>query len=174
MLYMTNHAYYAPQRRHRPIFSSSDLDIKPHTNGQMRSGREHALRHVSRAEIWSKLAQNAEWLVKDHQLRRMGKFFDVDVWKHWLPKIERMRRDAAASGRRFGVRDGRQEAMERNNLRLSPSPKRNTRRKPTKVRLAYTMARVDSFYFCSVVYIAKRCANVCLLVPLRSDACRRR
>ncbi|KAI0735151.1 hypothetical protein C8Q76DRAFT_791724 [Earliella scabrosa] len=134
MLYVTHLAYHGSQRHYRPVFSSSDSDIGDDINGRLRPSREHALRHVSRAEIRSKIAEHAEWLVQDHQQRRMGKYFDVDVWEHWLPKVERMRKKAAASGRRFGVFDGRQDAMDRDDRRLSPSPKRKTRRKPTKRR----------------------------------------
>ncbi len=105
-LYIKHLAYRGSQRQHRYPCSSSDEDIQRGTDGTMIAGCEHTLRHVSRAEVRSKIAEHAEWLIQITQEKRFDKLFDVDVWKGWLHKVRRWRREAASAGRHFGTYQG--------------------------------------------------------------------
>lgn len=105
-LYIKHLAYRGSQRQHRYPCSSSDEDIQRGTDGTMIAGCEHTLRHVSRAEVRSKIAEHAEWLIQITQEKRFDKLFDVDVWKGWLHKVRRWRQEAASAGRHFGTYQG--------------------------------------------------------------------
>ena len=94
-------------RKHRPVHASdSDSDLEPRGGGRLRRGREHALRHVPRAEVLSRFAEHGEWLVSQARLQQR-KVLDVDSWDAWLRgDVRRMRWQAAQEGRRFGVWEG--------------------------------------------------------------------
>ncbi|KAI9063081.1 hypothetical protein FKP32DRAFT_1573292 [Trametes sanguinea] len=102
-LYLTHMAYAGRARRHRPVYDSDDSDIEPSSAGRLRRGREHTLRHVSRAEILSLFAMHAEWLVQQVANMRMNKWLDVDIWKAWLITVRQMRKQAAREGSTWGV-----------------------------------------------------------------------
>ncbi|TFK93446.1 hypothetical protein K466DRAFT_580894 [Polyporus arcularius HHB13444] len=109
--YFKYFAYDSSGRQLRVVSAESDSDIDPETGGRMIRGREHALRHVSRAEVSSILAEHIEWLI--HQTytldssKTYSQLFDPDKWrKQWLPDIRRTRQQAAAIGRSWGVWQG--------------------------------------------------------------------
>lgn len=102
----------------------------------MKRGREHVLRHVSRAEVYSRIAEHAEWLIHEQSMDSMGKWIDVDVWTAWLRRVDRWRRAARESGRSFGVWDGDgvdiEDYMSVDNLPLPPDPAKR-KKKAAKV-----------------------------------------
>ncbi len=109
--YFKHFAYHSSGRQFRPVSADSDSDIDPETGGWMITGREHALRHVSRAEISSILAEHVEWLIHQtyqlHSSKASSRLFDPNKWrKQWLPDIRRTRQQAAAAGRPWGVWQG--------------------------------------------------------------------
>ncbi|OSD03420.1 hypothetical protein PYCCODRAFT_1476830 [Trametes coccinea BRFM310] len=111
-LYLTHMAYAGKARRHRPVYDSDDSDIEPGSAGRLRRGREHTLRHVSRAEILSLFAMHAEWLVQQVANMRMNKWLDVDVWKAWLVTVRYMRKQAAREGSTWGVWEGAEVSLD--------------------------------------------------------------
>ncbi|KAM5536202.1 hypothetical protein V8D89_010101 [Ganoderma adspersum] len=140
--YCKHLALHGPARLHRPIYSQTDSDIERNTPGRMKRGREHVLRHVSRAEVYSRIVEHAEWLIHEQSMDSMGKWIDVEGWTAWLRRVDRWRRAAKESGRSFGVWDGDKVNIEDNmsvddsDLPLPPGPtkhikkaaKKNTRR----------------------------------------------
>ncbi|KAI8995646.1 hypothetical protein BD414DRAFT_248441 [Trametes punicea] len=106
-LYLTHMAHAGRARCHRPVYDSEgDSDIEPNSLGRLRRGREHILRHVSRAELYSHFAMHAEWLIQQVANMRMNKWIDVDVWKAWLFDVRRIRKEAARAGQRWGTWEG--------------------------------------------------------------------
>ncbi|CCM06746.1 uncharacterized protein FIBRA_09041 [Fibroporia radiculosa] len=94
-LYQTFMAKTPAARKSRCMHdSSADSDIEPQTEGQLRAGKEHTLRYVSRAEIYSLLAQHAGWILYDQRKRRQGRLIDVDVWEDWVRRSRRARQEA--------------------------------------------------------------------------------
>ena len=139
--YLSYMAYHSAGRQRRAITSDSDSDIDPDTGGRLIAGREHILRHVSRAEIASLYAEHAEWLV--HQTYQMvtvssaRRSFDPDLWREqWLPEVRRDRQQAKANGRRWGVWVGEEEpveyAMAIDDIPWPASASKKKKRKTTK------------------------------------------
>nr|VWO96736.1 Hemagglutinin-like protein [Ganoderma boninense] len=133
--YCKHLALHGPARLHRPIFSQTDSDIERNTPGRMKRGREHVLRHVSRAEVYSRIAEHAEWLIHEQSMDSLGKWIDVEVWRAWLRRLDYWRRMARESGRSFGVWDGDEvdieDDMSVDDLPLPPDPIKR-KKKPTK------------------------------------------
>ncbi|KAI0361596.1 hypothetical protein OH77DRAFT_1390516 [Trametes cingulata] len=138
-LYMKHMAYHGKMRRVRPVHDSdSDSDVAPGRGGRMLAGREHTLRHVARAEVFSHFAAHAEWIV-DQVAKMRSKWIDVGVWKAWLVDVRRMRREAARAGVPWGVWEGVEVSLDEDELEdlpLPPKPKRgkktNQKRGPTR------------------------------------------
>ncbi|KAI0068199.1 hypothetical protein BV25DRAFT_530230 [Artomyces pyxidatus] len=62
-----------------------------HTFG-LRTRRLRFPRTVHTAEILSKFASHAEWIVADHaQLQTQRRWLALDAWRAWLPEVERAR-----------------------------------------------------------------------------------
>ncbi|KAI0335253.1 hypothetical protein GY45DRAFT_1366832 [Cubamyces sp. BRFM 1775] len=138
-LYMTHMAQHGATRRHRPVHDSdSDSDIEPHSGGRMRDAREHTLRHVSRAEVYSLFATHAEWVVQEVAALRMHKWLDVDLWKRWLVDIRRIRRLAAREGVQWGVSDGVEVSLGSIDEEIPPvappKPKKGKKTHQTRVQ----------------------------------------
>ncbi|KZT65148.1 hypothetical protein DAEQUDRAFT_814482 [Daedalea quercina L-15889] len=93
MMYKKHIASAAMARKHRIVWTSSDSDIADGTEGQMKNGREHVLRHVPTAEVLSLLATHAEWILDEQRLRKK-KFLDMDVWGEWVRTSRKGRIDA--------------------------------------------------------------------------------
>lgn len=113
-----------------------DSDIEQNTPGWMKRGCEHVLRHVSQAEVYSRVAEHAEWLIHEQSMDSMGKWINIDVWTAWLHRMDRWRRAARMSGRSFGVWDGDEVDIEDNmsvdDLPLPPDPTKH-KKKAAKV-----------------------------------------
>ncbi|KAI0655097.1 hypothetical protein C8Q70DRAFT_443807 [Cubamyces menziesii] len=138
-LYMTHMAQHGAARRYRPVHDSDvDSDIEPDKRGRMRDGREHTLRHVSRAEVYSLFAAHAEWVVQEVAAVRMNKWLDVDLWKRWLVDIRRVRRLAARKGVKWGVSDGVEVSLDSVSGELPlvtlPKPKKGKKTHQTRVQ----------------------------------------
>ena len=130
-------AQHGAARRYRPVHDSDvDSDIEPDKRGRMRDGREHTLRHVSRAEVYSLFAAHAEWVVQEVAAVRMNKWLDVDLWKRWLVDIRRVRRLAARKGVKWGVSDGTEVSLDSVSEELPPVtlPKPKKGKKTHQVR----------------------------------------
>ncbi|KAI0778204.1 hypothetical protein BD413DRAFT_507472 [Trametes elegans] len=126
-VYLHHMARHPVARKHRPVYDSDDSDVEPHTGGQMRKGREHTLRHVSRAEVASLFATHAEWLVEEVKLMKRDKLFHVPSWSAWLDDVRRMRHEAAREGRPWGVMQGGDVTMDDFAAMLPPPPRRPKR-----------------------------------------------
>ncbi|KAH9937701.1 uncharacterized protein B0H18DRAFT_867533 [Fomitopsis serialis] len=74
----------AMARQRRIVWNSDDSDVEEDTEGKLRRGREHVLRHVSTAEVRSLMATHAEWILGDQQLRKQNRMLDLDVWAKWV------------------------------------------------------------------------------------------
>ncbi|KAI0756972.1 hypothetical protein C8Q80DRAFT_1340674 [Daedaleopsis nitida] len=167
--YMEHMAYRGSQRRHRAIYASSDSDIESGTEGTMRGSREHTLRHVSRAEVVSKIAEHAEWLIHQTEQIQNGKLFDVKVWKRWLPRVRCLRMEAAEAGRTWGVWDGAElpvnDDMDVDDLSPPPPPPpkpKKRKKKLTQRRPASASAQANAH--------ASSSRNPALPVPPPVDA----
>ncbi|OJT15824.1 hypothetical protein TRAPUB_3422 [Trametes pubescens] len=109
-LYMKYMAQAGEARHWRPVFDA-DLDPDVGPNGRMRANREHILRHVSRAEVYSLFAAHAEWLVQDAELKR-SQWLNLDAWRAWVGDINRTRKLAAQEGISWGVAPGVEVSLE--------------------------------------------------------------
>ncbi|KZT02701.1 uncharacterized protein LAESUDRAFT_815129 [Laetiporus sulphureus 93-53] len=107
-LYKEHMAKSAPPRVRRKVYDSDDSDIEPDTGGRMKAGREHVLRHVPEAEIYSLLAAHAEWIL-DQEKQRMRKTLDIEVWTAWVRKA----RGARLAAQKEGVRWGKWDDVDR-------------------------------------------------------------
>ncbi|KAI0724573.1 hypothetical protein C8T65DRAFT_6385 [Cerioporus squamosus] len=140
--YFKHYAYHSSGRQYRTIHAESDSDIEPGTNGRMKSGREHPLRHVSRAEMESWFAQHAVWLIKAARASKHSRrpLFDPDKWQQeWLPEVRCTREEAAQAGRRWGVWEGSEVPTEDiDDIPLPPAPSRRKRRATKKSKRSAT------------------------------------
>ncbi|KAI0825115.1 hypothetical protein BC628DRAFT_1375590 [Trametes gibbosa] len=101
-LYLKHMAQAGALRRERPVHDSeSDPDVQ--AGGRMRGNREHTLRHVSRAEVFSLFAAHADWVVGQVADLRFKRWLDLESWGSWLQKIRHTRRLAAREGYSWGV-----------------------------------------------------------------------
>lgn len=102
----------------------------------MKRGREHVLRHIPKAEVFSRIAEHAEWLIHEQSMDNMGKWIDVEVWSVWLRRLDRWRRTARESGRSFGnwdeVEVDIEGEMDVDDLSLPPDPTKR-KKKAAKV-----------------------------------------
>ncbi|KAH9898382.1 hypothetical protein C8Q73DRAFT_684671 [Cubamyces lactineus] len=138
-LYMTHMAQPGASRRYRPVYDSDeDSDIEPESGGRMRGAREHTLRHVSRAEVYSLIATHADWVVQEVAALRQYKWLDVDLWKRWLVDIRRTRRLAAREGIQWGISDGVEVSLDGGGEELPPvtvpKPKKGKKTHQTRVQ----------------------------------------
>ncbi|GBE77954.1 hypothetical protein SCP_0108360 [Sparassis crispa] len=106
-LYLKHMAYAASASKQRFVYTSSDSDIEPDTNGQLKEGRQRTLRHLPRAEVLSLLATHAEWILADHS-KRKKKYLNQDAWAEWVVDVRRGRREARNADVRWGVMDDAQ------------------------------------------------------------------
>ncbi|KAI0365265.1 hypothetical protein BV20DRAFT_1046830 [Pilatotrama ljubarskyi] len=138
-LYMKHMAQHGAARCVRPVHDSdSDSDVVPGRGGRMRPEREHTLRHVSRAEVFSHIATHAEWIVEQVAKTRLNKWIDVDLWKAWLVDVRRMRRQAARAGIRWGVWDGVEVSLDEEDAEALPLPPKPRRGKKTNQKRGLT------------------------------------
>ncbi|KAI0669878.1 hypothetical protein C8Q78DRAFT_1038233 [Trametes maxima] len=106
-LYLKHMAQLGAARKYRPAHDSDgDSDIEPRKGGAMKSSREHTLRHVSRAEVYSLFAMHAEWIVTQVSNILRNKWLAVDAWRSWTFDVRRTRRAAAQAGLSWGVLPG--------------------------------------------------------------------
>ncbi|KAI0639421.1 hypothetical protein C8Q77DRAFT_1081053 [Trametes polyzona] len=104
-LYMKHMAQPGIARRYRPVFDQeSDSDVGP--DGRMLGNREHIVRHVSRAEVYSMFAEHAEWIVAQVAAMSTRRWLDLDSWQLWLVDIRSTRREADKEGVRWGISPG--------------------------------------------------------------------
>ncbi|TFK93447.1 hypothetical protein K466DRAFT_108993 [Polyporus arcularius HHB13444] len=147
--YFKHYAYHSSGRQYRAVHTESDSDIEPGTNGRMKDRREHPLRHVSRAEMESYLAQHAVWLIQETRLmRRTAKrLFDPNRWQEeWLPDVRHTRAQAAEAGRRWGLWEGSEvplEDIEGFALPSAPSKKKRRTTKTGAMAQAHSNAHDD-------------------------------
>ncbi|TBU48316.1 hypothetical protein BD309DRAFT_854147 [Dichomitus squalens] len=149
-LYFKHFAYLGAARQHRPLYIESDSDIERNTAGRMKAGREHTLRHVSRAEVRSRIAEHAKWLIEEQKLNNKNKWIDVDIWTAWLGRVGHLRREAKEAGRVFGVWDGADVSLEDDtdleDLPRRPNPARRKSKPATKTtRRAASPRTVDVY-----------------------------
>ena len=142
---MKHMAYASEARKYRPHYDSdSDSDLEPGAKGKLIDGREHGLRHVSRAEVLSRIAEHGEWLVAEvSQTNR--RWIDTNVWERWLIDVRRMRWEAFKSeGQRWGVWEGDEVPLDEpmdEDLPLPPTKlpqKRKAVNQLSRVRFANT------------------------------------
>ena len=129
----------------RIVWSSDDSDIADGTEGEMKPGRAHVLRHVPTAEVLSLLATHAEWILDDQRVRiSRTRLLDVDVWADWVRTAKRVRRDAHNAGVHWGALDrigpdglaqSSDEDVDREPVRARPRPKKKAKPKVGPVRL---------------------------------------
>lgn len=105
-MYKTHLANKLEARKRRIVWTSDDSDIAEGTEGEMRYGREHVLRHVPSTETLSLLATHADWILYEQQQRiSRTRFLDMDVWAEWVRTARRVRIDARKGGVRWGCLD---------------------------------------------------------------------
>ena len=134
----------------RIVWSSDDSDIAEGTEGQMRPGRAHVLRHVPTAEVLSLLATHAEWIL-DEQRSRISRtrFLDMDVWADWVRTAKRVRMDAYKEGVRWGwldetepngpVDSGDEDVVMEEPARARPRPKKKAKPKVRRIPFSLTL-----------------------------------
>ena len=141
-LYIEHMAYAGEARQHRLHYvSDSDSDVQPCGNGKLRPGREHVLRHVSRAEVLSRIAEHGRWVVQEVR-KQQKRLIDVDVWEAWLRDARRIRWEAAQEGRRWGVWEGDEIPLEEpmeEDLPLPVPIRRQKRRAPNGTNQVRTL-----------------------------------
>ncbi|KAH9950350.1 hypothetical protein B0H21DRAFT_723022 [Amylocystis lapponica] len=111
-VYRTHMASPVTARKRRLVYTSSDSDIEHssssdssvtrHAGRILRRGREHTLRHLSRAEVFSLLAAHADWILQDQEGTQRP-ILNRDAWRAWIPEVRRSRRDAERDGVRWGI-----------------------------------------------------------------------
>lgn len=124
----------------RIVWSSDDSDIADGTEGEMKPGRAHVLRHVPTAEVLSLLATHAEWILDEQRVRvSRTRILDVDVWADWVRTARRVRMDAYKAGVRWGWLDeitpngpidsGDEDVAMEEPARARPRPKKKAKPK---------------------------------------------
>ncbi|KAI0651874.1 hypothetical protein C8Q79DRAFT_1005127 [Trametes meyenii] len=133
-LYLKHMAQLGAARKYRPAHDSDgDSDIEPRGGGALKRPREHTLRHVSRAEVYSLFAMHAEWIVTQVAQMLRNKWLAVDAWRSWTFDIRRTRRAAAQGGVSWGMHPGVEVTLDNTDSRDSPPLPAARAKRKTKV-----------------------------------------
>ncbi|KAH9835538.1 uncharacterized protein C8Q71DRAFT_907987 [Rhodofomes roseus] len=145
-MYLKHLANPVMARQRRIVWTPDDSDIEEGTEGKMKNGREHVLRHVPGVEVRSLLAMHAVWIRNDQSNRTSNRVVDLDVWAAWVRRSQMIRIDAWKNGVKWGwfdEEDANGPLSEGELEDVEPVMKRRSKKK-TKPKAPQRQARASA------------------------------